>query len=120
MFDQAFFQRDFFTLQILQGFKGGFGDDLIVAVGVIVNQNHHALGATRAGDQRVAVGHSDRIELARRKRIHRRGVIEPLEFHIDAGFLEPALVDGHLPGHPARPIAVTNFQRLGGMSRGGA
>ncbi len=45
------------------------------------------------------------------------GIVEPFEVDIDTGLLEPALVDGHLPGHPARPVAVADLQWLRGPGR---
>ena len=124
VFHQALLHGDLFTLEVGHRLDAGLGHDHVVAVGVIGEHDHHALGATGTRDQRIAIGHRDRIDLAGRKGIHRSRVIEPLELHIDAGFLEPALVDRHLPGDPTRPVAIPHLQgrrslRAKGTGHGG-
>ena len=55
--------------------------------------------------------HGDRVELACGKGIHRSGIVEPFELHVDARLLEPTLFNRHLPRHPTGPIAVADLQR---------
>ncbi len=111
--DEADLDADLLAFQLGHRLDTRLGNDLVVAVGVVGSQNDDAFGASRPGDQGIAVGHQHGIGLAGGEGVHCRHVVEPLELHVDPGFLEPVLVDGNLPGHPARPIAVANGKRLG-------
>lgn len=120
MRDEADLEADLLAFELLEAFVLGPGNDHVIAVRVVVDEDHHALAAGRAGDQRVTVRHRHCIELARRKGVHRRHVVEPLERRVDARFLQPAFVDCDLPRDPARPIAVSDPQWCGrsGCGRG--
>ena len=110
MLDQADLDADLLALEILEALDARLADDHVVAVRIVGEHDHDALAAARAGDQRVAVGHQIGVDLAGGEGIHRGRIVEPLELDVDAGLLEPALVDGDLPGDPARPIAVSDRQ----------
>jgi hypothetical protein len=118
LLDETNLDTDLLALQFLNRFDVGFADDDIVAVRIIGQHDHHAFGAIASHHEGIAVGHGDGIELARRKGVHRGRIVEPLEAHVEAGWLESIFVDGHLPRNPARPIAMANLQRIRGRGSG--
>jgi hypothetical protein len=110
--DEAFFEADFFALEIGQGFNAWSGDDHVIAVGEVIEEEGDGGFAGGAGDESVAVGHADGVDLAGDVGVHGGDVVEPLEVDFDAFFFEPAFLDADFPGDPAGPVGVTNFERL--------
>ena len=88
----------------------GLADDHVVAVGVIGHKNHDVARAAGARTSASPLVTKSAVELPGREGVHRRGIVEPLELDVDARLLEPAFVDRDLPGHPSRPVAVTEAQ----------
>jgi hypothetical protein len=110
MLDQTGFDADLFALEIFEGLDAGFADDHVVAVGIVGQHDHDAFAAAGAGDERIPIGDQIRVDFSGRVGVHRRRVVEPLKCHINAGRLEPTLVDGDLPGDPPWPITVADRQ----------
>src|ERR1700722_12133318 len=118
MLDQSDFDADLLALELLDRLDARPRDDHVVAVGVVGGHDHQIARTTRAGHERVAVGDEITVNLAGRERIHRCRVVEPIEIDIEPSFLEPTLVDRHLPGYPAWPVAIAQAHRGGaGRSR---
>ena len=112
MADETDLDADLLALELSHARDAGLGNDHVVAVAVVVDDDPDAGGiAARARHQCVTVGDTHGIDLAGGVGLHRRHVVEPLEVDGDPGFLEPALLDGDIPGDPARPVAVQNLQR---------
>src|SRR5690606_38697538 len=114
--DETDLHTDLLALEVRHRGNARRGDDHVVAVAVVVGEDHHVLAAGGAGDQGVTVGHGDGVELAGGKRHHGGHVVEPLELDLDAGFVEPAFLDTHFPGDPAGPVAVADLE---GFRQGG-
>src|SRR5690606_22297763 len=100
-----------FAFELLDGFNAGLGDDHVVAVAVVVDNDGNAGRPAAARDQRIAVGDGHSIDLACREGVHRGHVLEPTELDGYAFFLEPSLLNAYLPGDPSRPITVRNLER---------
>ena len=113
MADEADFDTDFFPLQFLDRADTRTGNNHVITVTVIIHQEHHALGTGRTGHQRIAIGHTDGVQLAGRKRVHGGDIVKPFELDIDTGFLEPAFFNPDFPCHPAGPVTVADTQWFG-------
>ncbi len=113
MADETDLDADLLPLEIGNAVYARPAHDHIVAVAVVIDDDHDAPGAGGAGHQGIAVGHGNGVQLARGKGIHGGDVVEPLELHVHARLFKPALLDSDLPGDPARPVAVADLQGLG-------
>ena len=113
MGNKTFFESHFFSLEAFDRIDAGSGDDHIIAVGEIVDDDADGRFACGTGDQGVAIGHANRIDLAGDVGVHRRHIVKPLEFHLHSGLLEPAFLHADFPSNPAWPIGVSDFQRFG-------
>ncbi len=118
--NEADFEADFFALELFDGFDAGLGDNHVVSVGVVGDEDGDVGRAARAGDEAVAVGDHDGVHFAGGEGFHGRAVFEPKEFNLDAGVFEPALLFGDGEGGPARPVGVGDFERSGGENGSGA
>lgn len=77
-----------------------------VPVAVVGEHGHYIPATADSGDERIAVGHHDRVNLAGRERLRRRAVFEPQEFGVNASLFDRAFLNGDFPGEPARPVAI--------------
>ena len=102
------FDPDLFSLEFLDGIDSGAGDDFVVAVAVIVDEDDDVPRAGCIEHHRVAVGESDRVDFSDGKRINRRAVFEPLELDVDAMLLEKTFLIGDFPCGPAGPVTVSD------------
>jgi len=110
--DEALFKTDLFALEILDRLDPGLAHDHVVSIGVVVDENADRGFSRRAGDEGVAVGHANTIELTGGVGVHGLDVVVPLEFYLDPFFFKPVFLNPDFPGDPSRPVAVSDFERL--------
>ena len=103
---------DFFSIEILDRLAARSGDNHVISIGEIVEDDTYRRFAGGSGDERVAIGHADGVDLAGDVGIHGRHIVEPHEFDIDASFFEPAFLDADFPSNPAGPIGIGDLEGL--------
>ena len=113
VFNEADFEADLFALESLEGFHARLGDDHVVSVAVVGQHDDHVFRAVCTGDERVAIGDHDGVDLPAGEGFHRGAVLEPEKFGVDAGLLDPAFLNGDFPRDPAGPVTVGDFQWSG-------
>ncbi len=107
-----FFHAHLLPFQVRDGGDAWSGDDHVIAVGEIIEEESDGRFAGGTGNEGIAIGHADGVDFAGDIGVHGGDVVEPLEVDFDAFLFEPAFLDADFPGDPAGPVGVTDFERL--------
>ena len=115
------FDTDFFALEILNRVDSRSTDNLVVTITVIVDQDNRVTGARSVHHHRIAISHTNGIDLLSGKSVHRRAIIKPFQFNIGIMLFKETFFVGNFPSRPTRPITVGDFQhRLLSIYRSGS
>ena len=111
--DDADFDADRLAGEILDGVDVAGDDDLVVAGGVVVDEDDHLIRACRDGCQRVVQRLAVRVDLAGGERVERVDVaLEVGQLDVETDLFEDAGFLGDLPREPAGPGAESQRDRL--------